>query len=302
MSALALKYQLHPLAVEDVFHSGHNSISKADYYRNHLFLHILAISTSSKKASPLQAKYLSGDPTASDSSEEEIDVQQEENPEEDAVTTPRSPIMRRRRKSAPESVKPNTPLRWMETALLLSPESRKRQERIAKLNALKKRDRVRVIIGNVFIFLFKDGTVISIHSRDRSFGNQIYQRLAHCDTVLRKDPDPSLLVHAIVDLTVDHALLVVDKYSDKIAEIETNILLKPRMDAVRGLHIISADLTTRKRNMQPMKRLVYGLRKFDAERTIAALGSPPSTGKTGYMSPKAKVYLVSSALHTLSYS
>jgi Mg2+ and Co2+ transporter CorA len=113
-------------------------------------------------------------------------------------------------------------------------ESRKRQERIAKLNALKKRDRVRVVIGNVFIFLFKDGTVISIHSRDRSFGNQIYQRLVHSDTVLRKDPDPSLLVHAIVDLTVDQALLVVDKYSDKIAEIETNILLKPRMDAVRG--------------------------------------------------------------------
>jgi Mg2+ and Co2+ transporter CorA len=58
--------------------------------------------------------------------------------------------------------------------------------------------------------------------------------LVHSDTVLRKDPDPSLLVHAIVDLTVDQALLVVDKYSDKIAEIETNILLKPRMDAVRG--------------------------------------------------------------------
>ena len=124
MSALALKYQLHPLSVEDVFHSGHNSISKADYYRNHLFLHILAISTCSKKASPLHPKYLRGDPIASDSSsseeEEEIDVQQEE---EDVVTTTRSPVMRRRRKPAPESVKPKAPLRWMESAILLSPVS-----------------------------------------------------------------------------------------------------------------------------------------------------------------------------------
>jgi len=49
--------------------------------------------------------------------------------------------------------------------------------------------------------------------------------------------------------------------------------------------------------MQPMKRLVYGLRKFDVERTIAALDSSPSTGTTGYMSPKAKVYLADVADH-----
>jgi hypothetical protein len=67
------------------------------------------------------------------------------------------------------------------------------------------------------------------------------------------------------------------------------------------VHIISADLTTRKRNMQPMKRLVYGLRKFDVERTIAALGPSTTAGTEGYMSSKAKIYLVSFARHTLSY-
>jgi Mg2+ and Co2+ transporter CorA len=124
MSALALKYQLHPLAVEDVFHSGQTSISKADYYRNHLFIHILTISTSSKKASPLQAKYLRGDPTASDSEEEDTDVE-EDAPEEDVATVPRlqTKRSRQRRKSTAESVKPKAPLRWTELAILLSPVS-----------------------------------------------------------------------------------------------------------------------------------------------------------------------------------
>lgn len=41
MSALALKYNLHPLALEDVLHQRGNARSKADYYTNHLFLRIL---------------------------------------------------------------------------------------------------------------------------------------------------------------------------------------------------------------------------------------------------------------------
>lgn len=121
----------------------------------------------------------------------------------------------------------------MEAAPLLSPEGRKRSQQVAKLEALKKRDRVRIIVGNVFLFLFKDGTVISIHSGDRAFGNPIYQRLRHPDSVLRRDPDASLLIHALLDLIVDQALQVVDKYSDKINDMETSILLKPNMDVVR---------------------------------------------------------------------
>lgn len=53
--------------------------------------------------------------------------------------------------------------------------------------------------------------------------------------------------------------------------------------------------------MEPMKRLVFGLRKFDVERTIAALGPSTTAGTEGYMSSKAKIYLVSFARHTLSY-
>ncbi|KAG8841283.1 hypothetical protein FRC20_005118 [Serendipita sp. 405] len=183
-------------------------------------------------------------------------------------------------------------LRWTEAMNLLSPEGRKRQARIAKLEALKKRDRVRVLVSNAFFFLFRDGTVISIHQGDRSFGNPIYTRLRHADTVLRRDPDASLLLQSMLDLIVDQTLQVIEKYGDKINESETKVLLKPNMEVVRSLHILSADLTLRKRTMQPLKSLIYGLRRFDTERTIAActVAGQPAPAQ-GYMSPKTKVYL-----------
>ena len=92
---------------------------------------------------------------------------------------------------------------------------------------------MRVVVSNAFFFLFKDGTFISIHQGDRSFGNQIYHRLRHADTVLRKDAEASLLLQALLDLIVDQAIQVVDKYSDKINETETQVLLKPNMNIVR---------------------------------------------------------------------
>lgn len=165
---------------------------------------------------------------------------------------------------------------------------------------------MRVLVSNAFFFLFKDGTVISLHQGDRAFGNPIYNRLRHSDTVLRKDPEGSLLLQSLLDLIVDQMLDVIDKYGDKINESETHVLLKPNMDVVRSLHILSADLTLRKRTMQPLKTLIYGLRRFDLERTAAALAVAgiPQGQVQGYMSPKTKVYLadISDHLETITSS
>lgn len=42
ISELALRYDLHPLSLEDVLHGRKNARSKADYYTKHLFVHVLA--------------------------------------------------------------------------------------------------------------------------------------------------------------------------------------------------------------------------------------------------------------------
>lgn len=68
-------------------------------------------------------------------------------------------------------------------------------------DALRKTDTsVDVDVKNLFIYLGKNGTVISIHQADRGFGDPIYRRLRQRDGILRSTGDASLLLQALLDL------------------------------------------------------------------------------------------------------
>ena len=83
------------------------------------------------------------------------------------------------------------------------------------------------------MYLLRDGTVISVHTADRGFGDPIYNRLRTQHTILRASADPSLLVEALLDLVVDRALDIVDRYHENLLACERSILLRPKMRAVR---------------------------------------------------------------------
>jgi len=120
------------------------------------------------------------------------------------------------------------------------------------------------------------------------------------DSGLRATADPSLLVQSLLDLIVDSALQVVDEYQGKILTFEQAILTKPKMTTVRQLHILSGDITLHKRTLEPIKTLIYGLRRYDLDRSAALVDSSkidPATGALikanveGYMSKKSIIYL-----------
>ena len=62
----------------------------------------------------------------------------------------------------------------------------------------------------------------------------------------------------------------------------------------RPVHIISGDLILHKRTLGPIQSLIYGIRRYDVDRT-AALYDPSEQPKgwrpEGYVSDKAKTYL-----------
>jgi hypothetical protein len=143
-----------------------------------------------------------------------------------------------------------------------------------------KGERVDVDVEPMFIFLFKDGTeplaalfismpdlpfffsrigtVISIHPKTTlAFTSPIIHRLRQPDTVLRKSPDASILVHGLLDLStynqvflsslgenlhgpsvVDRALQVVDAYHTKINKFERDILIAPQVKTMRSCTLL----------------------------------------------------------------
>ena len=59
------------------------------------------------------------------------------------------------------------------------------------------------------------------------------------------------------------------------------------------MHILQGDLILHKRTLEPIKTVIYGLRRYDVDRVIALRETPdPAVKVAGYMSHKAKIYLV----------
>ncbi|KAJ6513781.1 hypothetical protein C8R47DRAFT_1091816 [Mycena vitilis] len=259
LSALALHYDLHSLALEDILHEqGHNQ-SKADYYQQHLFLRVLCHSI----------------PT-----------------EEDRTLGPDQ------RSEFPNSY---------------GPPRLDLEKSIATVDNHQPKNR---IFSGLSGFRLAVRTIISIRpTPNLEFTEPVTERMHRHDSVLRTSEDPAMLVEALLDLIVDRILEVMDQYQDKIHQLEHDILMKPGMSTVRSLHILSGDLIMHKRTLEPIKSMLYGLRRYDQDRwaamqmgnntssnkrqvhadrdtSDAGLGVGPHTwGREGYLSHNSKIYL-----------
>ncbi|EKM61657.1 uncharacterized protein PHACADRAFT_248392 [Phanerochaete carnosa HHB-10118-sp] len=318
VSALAIKFDMHPLAIEDLLHTRKAARSKADYYQKHLFLRVLCHSLVSDEEMSTPDNSVTHLPRSSspepydDQSDAEDSVDKDDGDEKTMYGSPpssrfatarnaplRAAIQRRFSKDVESSAHaPRANLGVPPIARFSNTEDLQSQTkstaRTAKLvRDLTKGERVNVKISPMCIFLFRDGTVVTIHQDNRlGFTQPITNRLRQRDTGLRQTADASLLVESLLDLVVDQALEVVEEYQHKILKLERAVLLKPSMKHVRRLHILQGDLILHKRTLEPIKTVIYGLRRYDVDR-VAALSESldPAVKVQGFMSHKSKIYL-----------
>ncbi|KAF8646269.1 hypothetical protein AX16_007293 [Volvariella volvacea WC 439] len=288
LSALAIKYNLHALALEDVLHEQGHSHSKADYYLAHLFLRILCFSLVSPEGGE---------------SEEPTSIQIQTFPDYTATARPFDaecgefdPL------ENVDTPSPDGKLNSVEGSYRDIPSFQEyprkygvvrrvgglsgnhgleHEQQVLRLQVLKG-ERVRVKYEPMFIFLLRDGTtVISVHTQPtKDFTLPISRRLHQADSLLRRTEDASLLVESLLDLVVDRVLEVMDVYQEKIGQLEQEILLSPNMDTVRRLHILSGDLIMHKRGLEPIKTMIYGLRRYDHERWMALMQNEENAERT----------------------
>lgn len=330
ISALALKYDLHPLAIEDILHPRGQNRSKTDYYPKHLFIRVLS-HTLHDPDSPGTCE-VPGDliseldpedegtqelrePIRRESSPVPMDSDEKDGPQQNGSDGDRTVLgspstawsrvgatMRKRRGILKRRVDVEGTQRYSRGGLLASVRvatrkesaSRKRREKTQMtLEELKKEGRVHVRVQPISIFLLRNGTVISILPQNCSdFAEPIMARLRQPETGLRTSVDASLLVQSLLDLVVDSAFEVVDAFHEKVLQLEHDVLLKPSMKTVARLHILSGDLTLHKRTLEPLKTVVYGLRRYDVDRCAALVeAGGPDVKIQGFMSHKAKIYL-----------
>lgn len=261
IKAVFIKHDLHPLALENVLRVHARARSKADYYPRHLFLRVLCHELG-----------------------EEDGVEADSNPTFDPslLKPPLSDVVGAE-KTLPGSVGSTLPtFRAMAAGINLE-EQRRIQD--AALHALKRGERVNVNVSPMFIFMSRDGTVISIHETPTlEMTKPIMSRLRQFDSGLRASADSSMLVQSLLSLIADKALEVVDAYKDKITKFERKVMLRPTIGTVRNLHILSEDLILHRRTLAPIKSVVYALRRYDVDRTAVLDISAAGTKVEGFMS------------------
>ncbi|KAH7104853.1 hypothetical protein BKA62DRAFT_427616 [Auriculariales sp. MPI-PUGE-AT-0066] len=301
--------EMHPLALEDVLQSRTSSRSKASYYSSQLFLRVLChtLADEEVRTHPQQFNMpRSESPVPLDESSEKV-IDPDATLGKNSTMQPGSKSSTMRPSPSRQSTRMTLEQqRWQNRDADIN-----RRAREAKLNVIKDQEhRIDVNLNNVFIFLWRDGTVLSIHANPGScLFDPIRERLRSRDTILRQTVDPSLLVESLLDLVVDEATEVVDRYQDTLHKLEAAVLSKAKMRLVRSLHIISGDLATLKRSLDPVKSLIFGLRRYDLDRCVAVAAAAEASrneGKTqaeietekkeklpvvGFMSHKSKIYL-----------
>jgi Mg2+ and Co2+ transporter CorA len=240
-----LQYQLpsdlHPLSLEDILHRRGYMRSKADYFSRHLFLRVLCHSVDSAGQTDPEINITtlprSLSPTGLRPNSQFSDDKSSGYETGDVLYIPNSQTQFFRRRSTGKTRSRNSTVPDLEVGGLQVVIPRKREsnaEAMATLDQLKAGGRVNVSLKNLFLFLLRDGTVISIHQTPSSkFSEPILTRLRTSDSVLRSTADPSLLLESILDLVVDHAVEVVQEYEKAILKLECEILLKPNMTSVK---------------------------------------------------------------------
>ncbi|KDQ58806.1 hypothetical protein JAAARDRAFT_193325 [Jaapia argillacea MUCL 33604] len=312
ISALTLKYDLHPLAVEDILHQRGHVSSKADYYSQHLFLRILCHSIRHGAESNGSAHT---DPSlVNDGCDKDRTLSGHSKPQYDRdyyspLGTRLSANTRIRSLSPSFRLKhpPTIDLDTVEAGIWKTPANNEASRRALKqqhmqivVQELKRGGYVPVNTSPICIFLLRDGTVISINQTpSNDLTTPITARLRDPDSTLRVSADASLLVESLLDLIVDSALEIVDEYQDKLLKLEQQVLIKPKMKTVQYLHTISGDMTAYKRSLEPLRTLIYSLRRYDLDHcaTLIDPSKSPRVKVRGFMSYKSKIYLAGVSDH-----
>ncbi|KAJ3163902.1 hypothetical protein HDU88_006071 [Geranomyces variabilis] len=258
---LGEKYHLHPLAVEDVFHSPQPI--KADWYENHIYISMVLCALEEARTEAKASSMAS------------------------ASGSPRSPVA-----PVPEFSHP-----LVDKAVEGPPRAPLFSTRHRYYQPPGLPDLPTIEIEQLNIFLLRDGTMISIFQSDGETAcAPLYSRLEEDGTLLRNAEDASFLLFSMMDVVTDHFFPILDAYRLQLDTMEECVLQSPAAEATQELHLIAKELSILRRTLLPSGNLVASLRENRSNGATlnapaAAAGAPPATTTPPFISKLTRTYL-----------
>ena len=163
----------------------------------------------------------------------------------------------------------------------------------------------------VSAFLTADNTIITFfESSGPDVLAPVLDRLQSSQTVLRSSDDPSMLVHAVIDVVVDMSLPIGKRVAEIFDHLERAVLHNPTIPQSKQLHILRSGLTLLLNNTNSIGGLVKTLCDHRAVADLHNTPQTPTNSQTNplansvQISPMAQIYFqdVQDHIHTLATS
>ncbi|KAF8454308.1 hypothetical protein BGX38DRAFT_1089637 [Terfezia claveryi] len=260
ISAVAKKYKLHSLALEDLLNTKNRT--KCDWYSDHAFINLTMLKlVHATECNPAE-KPLGRPPTFL-----QRIFRRHQKAESGAVILPVTATV----DSANGCT--NQPLQREYKSLQHYYGGAANAERVAFMEkhsplAAKK---MLVSVEQVSIFLTSCNTVISFFENSADdVEPPILERLGSEHTVLRSSCDASMVVQGIVDAIIDLAFPVIHAYQDVMADLEVSVITSPDIQHTGALYILTSELSLLKQTIAPVVGLINSLKghKLDPNRKL----------------------------------
>jgi magnesium transporter len=103
-------------------------------------------------------------------------------------------------------------------------------------------------------------TVLTFQQSRGDVWDPVRQRIRTKGSRLRLN-DASFLVYAMLDAIVDHCFPILEKYSDRLEDLEDEILANPQRTVINAIHRIKRDLLLVRRVAWPMREVIAYLHR-----------------------------------------
>ncbi|KAI8804922.1 hypothetical protein BJ742DRAFT_822037 [Cladochytrium replicatum] len=276
MRVLAQRFKLHPLAIEDIFHTP--ARTKADFYDDHLFATMILVN---------KAKRLHRTRTSAGFHHHHNTVPRPgaksnwHKRDSHAMTTPKistteshdpmydnragasglggliaeDDCAMERKASVAGSIAQVAPLRYRRLRHRSTMHEWLQQDQLSIIQDLE------IEIEQANFFLLQDNTVISIFSHEGiELTDPIHTRIKQTGTMIRELEDVSYVLYTLVDGVVDHYLVLADMYNSVIDRLEEKIMKQPKAVYTKTLHLLAKEVRAFKRLLDPTNALISALR------------------------------------------
>lgn len=114
----------------------------------------------------------------------------------------------------------------------------------------------------VSIFLGRN-TVLTFQETHGDVWDPIRERVSKPGSKLRQE-GADFLVYALLDSIVDQCFPILEHYSDRLEELEDDVLEHPEPRVIHRIHHIKHELLLLRRNFWPMRELIHSLQRIES--------------------------------------